>query len=114
LERGGSSAVVRGWARPRPTALLPLRSEGKPEAATAVVELPIMGMKMAETCWAVFKSQVINWKNCCIWLVDSFEDIKTSMSCFLLKDPLVFVLFVKETFLSRCIQGNRIEKEIYE
>jgi len=41
LERGGSSAVGRGRAgrpaRPRPTALLSLSSDGKPEAATAVV-----------------------------------------------------------------------------
>jgi len=29
--------VVVGPARPRPTALLPLRSNGRPEAATAVV-----------------------------------------------------------------------------
>jgi hypothetical protein len=44
LERGGSSAVGRGragqLARPRPTALLPPRSDGKPEAATAVVVAP--------------------------------------------------------------------------
>jgi len=32
-----------------------------------------MGMRMPETCWAVFKRQVINLWNCCIWLVDSFE-----------------------------------------
>ena len=41
LERGGSSAVGRGLAgrpaRPRPTALLSPRSDGKPEVATAVV-----------------------------------------------------------------------------
>ena len=36
LERGGSSAVGR--------------SNGKPEAATAVVELLMMGMRMPETC----------------------------------------------------------------
>jgi len=36
-ELGGSSAVGRGRARPRPTALLSPRSDGKPEAATAVV-----------------------------------------------------------------------------
>jgi hypothetical protein len=43
-------------------------------AATAVVELLMMGMKMPETCCAVFKRQVIkNLRNCCIWLVDSFE-----------------------------------------
>jgi hypothetical protein len=81
LERGDSSAVGRGRAgqpasrpaRPRPTALLPPRSNGKPEAATAAVELLIMSMRMPKTCWAVFKRQVINLKNCCIWLVDSFE-----------------------------------------
>jgi len=52
LERGGSSAVGRGRAgpaRPRPTALLLPSSDGKPEAATAVVELLMMGMKMPET-----------------------------------------------------------------
>jgi len=37
-------------ARPRPTALLPPRSNGKPEAATAVVELLMMGMRIPETC----------------------------------------------------------------
>jgi len=41
LERGGSSAVGRGRSgrpdRPRPTALRPPRSNGKPEATTAVV-----------------------------------------------------------------------------
>ena len=45
-ERGGSSAVGRGraglagTARPRPTALLSPSSDGKPEAATAVVVAP--------------------------------------------------------------------------
>jgi len=47
----------------------------KPEAATAVVELLMMGARMSETCWAVHvgKHQVINLRNCCIWLVDLFE-----------------------------------------
>ena len=31
----------------------------------------MMGMRMPETCWAVFKRQVINLRICCIWLVDS-------------------------------------------
>jgi len=43
-ELGDSSAVGRGRAgrpaRPRPTALLPPRSNGKPDAATAVVVAP--------------------------------------------------------------------------
>jgi len=42
--------VVFGPAQPQPTALLPPRSNGKPEAATAVVELLMMGMRMTETC----------------------------------------------------------------
>jgi len=37
MERGGSSVVGRDPARPRPTTLLPLRSEVKPEAVNAVV-----------------------------------------------------------------------------
>jgi len=40
LECGGSSAVGRGRARPRPTALLSPSSYGKPEAVTAVVVAP--------------------------------------------------------------------------
>jgi len=32
-----------------------------------------MGMRMPETCWAVFKRQVINLRSCCIWLVDTFR-----------------------------------------
>ena len=53
LERSGRSAVGRGRFgpdRPRPTALLPPRSNGKPEAATAVDKLLTMGMRMPETC----------------------------------------------------------------
>jgi hypothetical protein len=36
--------------RPRPTTLLPPRSNGKPEAATAVDSLLMMGVRMPETC----------------------------------------------------------------
>ena len=32
-----------------------------------------MGMRMPETCWAVFKRQVISLRSCCILLVDSVE-----------------------------------------
>jgi hypothetical protein len=76
LERSGSSAIARCWSeldRLRPTTLLPPRSNGKPETATAVYELLMMSMRMPETCWAVLKRQAINLRNCCIWLVDSFE-----------------------------------------
>jgi hypothetical protein len=41
----------------------------KPEAATAVIELLMMGGKTPETCWAVNKRQDNKLKNCCIWLV---------------------------------------------
>jgi len=72
-ERPQAAHLLSRPARPRPTTLLPPRSNGKPEATTAVIELLMMGVRMSETCWAVFKRQVINLRNCCIWLVDSFE-----------------------------------------
>jgi hypothetical protein len=53
LERGGRSVVGRGRSgpdRPRPATLLPPRSNGKPEAATAVYKLMMMGKRMPETC----------------------------------------------------------------
>ena len=49
-----------GPDRPRPAALLPPRSCGKLEAAAAVDRLLLMGIRMPETCWAVFKRQAIN------------------------------------------------------
>jgi hypothetical protein len=56
LGRGGSSVVGRGRSgpaqpdRPRPTTLLPPRPNGKSEAAAAVDELLMIGVKMPETC----------------------------------------------------------------
>jgi len=41
----------------------------KPEAATAVVELLMMGVRTPETCWTENKYQAVNRRNCCIWLV---------------------------------------------
>jgi len=41
----------------------------KPEAATAVIELLMMGGKTPETCWAVNKRQDNKLKNCCNRLV---------------------------------------------
>jgi len=41
----------------------------KPEAATAVIELLMMGGKTPETCWAVNKCQDDKLENCYIWLV---------------------------------------------
>ena len=56
--------------------MLPLRSNGKPEAVTAVYKLLMMGMRMPETCWAVFKWRAINLRDWCIWLVDLFKCAK--------------------------------------
>ena len=54
LELGSSSAVGRGRSgpdRPRPTALLPPSSYGKPEAAAAAVDgVLMMGITMPQTC----------------------------------------------------------------
>jgi len=41
----------------------------KPEAATAVTELLMMGGKTQETCWAVNKRQDNELEHCCMWLV---------------------------------------------
>ena len=41
----------------------------KLEAATAVIELLMMGGKTPETCWAVNKRKDNKLENCCIWLV---------------------------------------------
>ena len=41
----------------------------KPEAATAVIELPMMGGETPETCWAVNKRQDNRLESGCIWLV---------------------------------------------
>jgi hypothetical protein len=49
LERGGSSIVGRGRSD-HVTPLLPPRSNGKPEAATAVDKLLMMCIGMPETC----------------------------------------------------------------
>jgi len=42
--------AIVGPDRRRPTALLPPRSSGKPEAAAAVDRLLMMGIGMPETC----------------------------------------------------------------
>jgi hypothetical protein len=70
---------LSGSDRPRPTTLLPPRTNGKPEAATAVDKLLLMGMRMPEVCWAVFKRQAINLRDRCIWLVViwMYDDART-------------------------------------
>jgi hypothetical protein len=55
----------------------------KPEAATAVVDFLMMCVRTAETCSAVhtIKHQVINLRNCCIWLVYLFEMYDDARTC---------------------------------
>jgi len=51
LSTAAAAAAAAQPDRPRPTALLPPRSYGKPEAAAAAVDrLLIMGIRMPETC----------------------------------------------------------------
>jgi len=69
LERGGSSVFGRGRAsRPdhNQQHCYHHAPAVKPEAATAVVELLMMGVRKPKTCWAVHKRQAINLRNCCI------------------------------------------------
>jgi len=54
---------VVGPDRLRPTTLLPPRSNGKPEASTAVYKLLMMGKRMPETCRAVFERRAINLRD---------------------------------------------------
>ena len=65
--------VLCSWsgrqARPRTQHTCHHDTKVKPEAATAVIEVLMMGGKTPETCWAVNKRQDNKLKNCCIWLV---------------------------------------------
>jgi hypothetical protein len=67
---GDSRAVfVVGPAQPRTQHDCHHDTKVKPEAATAVIELLMMGGKMPKTCCAVNKRQDNKLKNCCIRLV---------------------------------------------
>jgi hypothetical protein len=74
LELSGSSAVGSGQARPDHDQQncyhqAPMLNQ----RLLLQLELLMMDMRMPETCWAVFKWQVMNLRNCCIWLIDSVE-----------------------------------------
>jgi len=60
----------------------------------------MMGMKMPETCWAVFKWQVINLRICYICLVDSIE----SMMMHGLANPKLRCFFMHLLLEPRVIQ----------
>jgi hypothetical protein len=68
--RGDSHSVFMvGPARPRTQHGCHHDTKVKPETATAVIELLMMGRKTPKTCWAVNKCQDNKLENCCIWLV---------------------------------------------
>jgi len=50
----------------------------------------VSGVRTPETCWAVNKRQVINWRDCCIWLVNLFEELVRSASTIFLISFQVF------------------------
>ena len=60
-----------------------------------------MGIKMPETCWAVFKRQAINLRDWCIWLVDLFE----YMMMHGLTNPKCRVLFQNKINFRYCASG---------
>ena len=67
--RGDSRAVfVVGPARPRTQHDYHHDTKVKPEAATAVIKILMMGGKALETCWALNKRKDNKLENCCIWL----------------------------------------------
>ena len=65
--------VLCSWsgrsARPRTLHDCHHDTKVKPEAATAVIELLMMGGRTPEACWAVNKRQYKELENCCVWLV---------------------------------------------
>jgi hypothetical protein len=75
----------------------------KPEAATAIVELLMMGVETPETCWAVHRSkrQVMNLRNCCICLVDLFETI------------IIFNTYISTTVTMFTRKGLNVRLKVY-
>jgi hypothetical protein len=72
-------AVLCSWlGRPRTQYGYHHDMKVKPEAATAVIELLIMGGRTPETCWAVNKRQDNKLENCCLWLVIYLKCIQVS------------------------------------
>jgi hypothetical protein len=88
----------------------------KPEAATAVIELLMMGMRMPETCWAVSKRQVINLWSCCILLVDSVEIKWILWNRYLFKYTVPQLLTEQFKFISdlKTISNSNINESCYQ
>jgi len=66
-----------------------------------LLQLLMMGMRMPETCWAVFKWQVVNLRICCIWLVDSVE----SMIMQGLANPKSYVHLQEDYIVQEALHG---------
>jgi len=78
-------------------------------------------MRMYETCWAVFKRQAINLRNCCIWLVDSLEYMmmngltNPNFKSYNVYHPPFFPLnpyFLLRTFFSKISNKNNISLSV--
>ena len=75
----------------------------------------VSGILMPETCWAVHtsKRQVINLRNCCIWLVNLFEIHGPCFACSWSKDMTVKRKQLTSVFLMHeaqihCFQAMKI------
>jgi hypothetical protein len=80
----GNSIISRNIAPTRPRTQHDCHHDTKvkPEAATAVIELLMMGGKTPETCWTVNKRQDSKMENCCIRLVIYLNRTTVSLYIF--------------------------------
>jgi hypothetical protein len=123
----GEWLLERCWswsARPRPTMLQPPLSNGKTRVSWCSCLLLMMGGETPETCWAAHKRQVINFRSCCILLVDLFElyddarsckhqiEFKISFQCYylLLTYILCYLLWVENFFAVSPMMKNIVNK----
>jgi len=67
--RSFTAQHVSGVLQPIIRSSVTVVAKVQPEAATAVIELLMMGGRTPETCWAVNERQDNKLENCCIWLV---------------------------------------------
>jgi hypothetical protein len=93
-------------ARPRTQHDYYHNTKVKPEAATAVVELLIMGGRTSETCWAVNNRQDNKLKNFCIWLV-------IYLNCTMMHGLTYLKFTISRIFLSRTSMLHTCKKEFY-
>jgi len=78
-------------ARPQTQHVCHHDTKVKPEGATAVIGLLMMGGRTPGTCWAVSKRQDNKLENCCIWLVIYLNPQYYAISHTALSKP-IFIL----------------------